>query len=50
MRAWLSVGKRGKLKLFGLPPYLRQVLQITGLLKVMDSFDDVGLALRSFEP
>ena len=48
MRAWLSVGKRGKLKLFGLPPYLRQVLQITGLLKVMDSFDDVGLALRSF--
>jgi anti-anti-sigma factor len=50
MRAWLSVGKRGKLKLFGLPPYFRQVLQTTGLLKVMDSFDDVGLALRSFEP
>jgi anti-sigma B factor antagonist len=48
VRTWRSVGKRGKLKLFGLPPYLREVLQITGLLKVMDSFDDVGLALRSF--
>ena len=48
MRTWLSVGKRGKLKLFGLPPYMRQVLEITGLLKVMDSFEDVGLALRSF--
>lgn len=50
IRTWLAVGKRGKLKLFGLPPHLREVLQITGLLKVMDSFEDVGLALRSFEP
>jgi anti-anti-sigma factor len=47
-RTWLAVGKRGKLKLFGLSPHLREVLQITGLLKVMDSFEDVGLALRSF--
>jgi anti-sigma B factor antagonist len=48
IRTWLAVGKRGKLKLFGLSPHLRDVLQITGLLKVMDSFEDVGLALRSF--
>ena len=48
IRTWLAVGKRGKLKLFGLSPHLREVLQITGLLKVMDSFEDVGLALRSF--
>src|ERR1700739_1743145 len=40
IRTWLFVGKRGKLKLSGLPPYFRQVLQITGLLKVRDSLDE----------
>lgn len=48
VRNWVAVGRKGKLKLFGLPPRMREVLQITGLLKVMGSFEDVGEALRSF--
>ena len=47
VRIWTSAGKVGKLKLFGLPPHLKSVLQITGLLRVMDCFDDAGSALRS---
>jgi anti-anti-sigma regulatory factor len=42
------VEKEGKLRLLGLSPRLREALQITGLLKVMGSFDDIGEALRSF--
>jgi anti-sigma B factor antagonist len=48
VRSWASVEKKGKLRLLGLSPRLREVLQITGLLKVMGSFDDIGEALRSF--
>jgi anti-sigma B factor antagonist len=48
VRSWASVEKKGKLRLLGLSPRLREVLQITGLLKVMGTFDDVGEALRSF--
>jgi|SRR5579864_4642234 anti-sigma B factor antagonist len=48
IRTWMSAGKGGKLKLFSLTPRVREILQITGLLKVMENFDDVGLALQSF--
>jgi len=46
-RTWVSV--RGKkLKLCGLTPRVKEVLGITGLLKIMDCFDDLGAALRGF--
>jgi anti-sigma B factor antagonist len=48
VRSWVSVEKKGKLRLLGLSPRLREVLQISGLLKAMGSFDDIGEALRSF--
>ncbi len=48
VRSWVSVEKKGKLMLLGLSPRLREALQLTGLLKVMGSFDEVGEALRSF--
>ena len=47
VRIWMAAGMAGKLKLFGLPPHLKRVLRITGLLRVMDCFDDAGSALRS---
>src|SRR5215467_8580671 len=45
VRSWVAVEREGKLKLFGVPSNMRRVLQITGLLKVMGSFEDVGEAL-----
>ncbi len=49
VRNWVSVQRHGgKLKLLFLPPQMRTALEITGLLKVFECFDDVGLALRSF--
>jgi anti-sigma B factor antagonist len=48
VRTWMSAGRRGQLKLFNLTPSVREILHITGLLKVMDSFDDIGSALQSF--
>ncbi len=49
VRNWVSVGRKGRLKLFGLQPNPHEVLQITGVLKLMECFDDVGSALRSFQ-
>ena len=43
---WVSAGKGSKLKLFSLTPHVKEVLSITGLLKVMDTFEDVGAALQ----
>ena len=48
IRVWMSADKGGKLKLFSLSPRVREILEITGLLKVMESFDDIGAALQSF--
>jgi len=48
VRSWVSVEKKGKLRLLGLSPRMREILQIIGLMKVMVSFDDIGEALRSF--
>jgi anti-sigma B factor antagonist len=48
LRTWISAGRKGKIRLYSLPPLVREVLGITGLLKVMDCFQDVGSALRSF--
>jgi anti-sigma B factor antagonist len=46
---WVSVKKRGgKLKLLHPSVRLHQVLQIVGLHKVIECFDDIGQALRSF--
>lgn len=47
IRTWTTVGRDGKLKLFSLTPRFKELLQITGLLKVMESYDDVGAALQS---
>ena len=47
VRTWVSAGRGSKLKLFSLTPHVKEVLGITGLLKVMDTFEDVGSALRS---
>jgi anti-anti-sigma factor len=48
VRTWIAAGKGGGLKLFCLSPRLEDSLHITGLLKLMDSFEDVGAALQSF--
>ena len=48
VRTWVSAGRGSKLMLFSLTPHVKEVLGITGLLKVMDSFEDVGSALQSF--
>ncbi len=49
VRHWASVERRGgKLKLVCLSRRMREALELTGLLKVFEAFDDVGLALRSF--
>lgn len=46
---WVSLKNRGgKLKLLHTSARLHQVLQIVGLHKVIESFDDIGQALRSF--
>jgi anti-sigma B factor antagonist len=46
---WVSLKNRGgKLKLLHPSARLNQVLQIVGLHKVIESFDDIGQALRSF--
>jgi anti-anti-sigma factor len=47
VRTWVSVGRGSKLKLFSLTPHVKEVLDITGLLKVMNTFEDVGAALQS---
>ena len=49
VRHWVSLKNRGgKLKLLHPSARLHQVLQIVGLHKVIESFDDIGQALRSF--
>lgn len=48
VRCWMCADKGRKLKLFSLTRRLKEVLRITGLLKVMACFDDVGSALQSF--
>ena len=47
VRIWVSAGRGSKLKLFSLPPAVKEVLGITGLLKLMDTFEDAGAALQS---
>jgi len=47
VRAWVSAERASKLKLFSLTPHVKQVLATSGLLKIMDSFEDAGSALRS---
>jgi len=49
VRQWVSVERQGgRLKLVKLSPNLRQALQLTRLLDVIPSFDDISGALRSF--
>lgn len=48
VRSWVSVEKKGKLRLLSVSPRLREILQIIGLQNVIVSFDDIGDALRSF--
>ena len=48
VRTWTSTARGGDLRLFSLTPRVKGVLEITGLLKVFDCFDDVGSALQSF--
>jgi anti-sigma B factor antagonist len=46
---WVSFKKRcGKLELLSPTVRLREVLQIVGLHKVIECFDDIGQALRAF--
>ena len=48
VRTWVSLNHRGgKLKLIH-SVRMREVFEITGLQKVIECFDDVGSALRSF--
>jgi anti-anti-sigma factor len=47
VRIWVSAGRGSKLKLFSLKPHVKEVLGITGLLKIMDIYDDVGSTLQS---
>lgn len=49
VRQWVSVERQGgRLKLVKLSPNLRQALQLTRLLDVIPSFNDISAALRSF--
>jgi anti-anti-sigma factor len=49
MRDWISLRNQGgKLKLLNPSARLREVLQIVGLHKIFESFDDIGAALHSF--
>lgn len=46
---WTSVKRRGgKLKLLCPPPRMQGALEVTGLLKIFEWFDDVTPALQSF--
>jgi len=47
VRTWVSAERGSKLKLFSLTPHVKEVLGISGLLKVMNTFEDVGAALQS---
>jgi anti-anti-sigma factor len=49
VRDWVWFKKQhGTLKLLNPSERLQEVLQILGLQKVIESFDDVGVALRAF--
>jgi len=49
VRNWLSLKNRGgKLKLLSPSFRLREVMQIVGLHKVIECFDEIELALREF--
>ncbi len=49
VRQWTSVERQGgRLKLVKPSPNLRQALEVTRLLNVIPSFDDISAALRSF--
>ena len=49
VRDWVSLKNRGgKLKLLNPSVRLREVLQVVGLHKVIESFDDIEPALRGF--
>ena len=49
VRIWVSQKKRGgSLKLLRPSPNMREVLQIVGLSKIIESFDSLEDALRSF--
>jgi len=49
VKNWVSLTKRGgNLKLLHPSPRMREVLQIVGLSKLIESFDNVEDALRSF--
>jgi anti-anti-sigma factor len=49
VRNWMSLKSRGgKLKLLNPSVRLREVLQIVGLQKVIECFDDIEPALRGF--
>ena len=49
VRNWVSLAKRGgSLKLLRPSARMQEVLQTVGLRKLIESFDDVGDALRSF--
>lgn len=46
---WVSLRKQGgKMELLNPSARLREILQMVGMHKVIECFDDVGLALRSF--
>ena len=50
VRSSVSAGKhKGKLKLLKLSPRVRQVLGITRLLNVLETFDDEAAAITSFK-
>ena len=47
---WVSLNKRGgTLKLVNPSARLREVLEVVRLHKVIECFDDIGVALRSFD-
>ncbi len=46
---WLSLKKKGgKMEVLNPSVRLREVLQVVGLHKVIECFDDIGQALRAF--
>ena len=51
VRGFISTGKRGgKLRLLKMSTRVRNVLQVTRLLTVIEAFDDESAALASFKP
>ena len=49
VRDWVSIEQRGgQLKLLRLSERMREAITLTGLHKLFQCFDDVGVALRSF--